>query len=169
MKISWFIIFKHHSNPQQTTRFCSRKVAIRSTIQEGYGPLCSPELKWASKSASATLTLLHSELALCTFKVLFFFSVFKFWYKLLPFIFKVDQAQPMVTIWINLDGQSPMLHTKSQGFWPFKSWDENIKRFCHIWTWRIFWSFDPNLIYKPYFSPPTAAPHFVWFQSAQQF
>ena len=40
--------------------------------QEALGRLRSPELKWASKSASATLTLLHSEFTLSTFKVLFF-------------------------------------------------------------------------------------------------
>ena len=36
------------------------------------GPLRSPDLKLVSKSASAILTFLHSELVLYTFKVLFF-------------------------------------------------------------------------------------------------
>ena len=89
------------------------------------------ELKWASKSASATLTLLHSELALCTLKLCF--SVFQFWYKLL-YIFKIGTGQPMVTIWVNLVGpESQMLHTKFQGLRPFKSRTENFHRVFTIY------------------------------------
>ena len=41
---------------------------------------------------------------------------------------KNGQGQPRFTICANLVGpKSPMLHTKSQGYWPFGSREEDIK------------------------------------------
>ena len=74
---------------------------------------------------------------------------------------KIGQGQPKVTIWTNYDGpESPMLHTKPQGHWPFGSGED---------FWRVFiiygrggpsWSFDADPVNKLSFPHPTEAP--IW-------
>ena len=69
-------------------------------------------------------------------------------------IIKIGQGQPIVTDWINLvEPEFPMPHTKFQGLRPFKSWEESLKGFYHIWARRISWSCDPNYMNKLSFPP----------------
>ena len=57
------LLYQRHSS----STLLSLSIQSNEYLNKQDGQLRSPELEWASKSASAILTLLHCELALCTF------------------------------------------------------------------------------------------------------
>ena len=76
---------------------------------------------------------------------------------------KVGQGQPRIIICANLVGsKSPILHTMSQGHWPYIPKKIFLKGLYHIWVWWSSWSCDWEHLCKLSFSHPKELPYEIW-------